>query len=301
MSDNKVLGRVKRLLQLSRSDNEFEAAQAAAKAAAMIEEHQLSEAMLRLDDEDARPAEKIVEEYPLEGEAQHQPWQQMHKKVTWKSNIAWGVSRAVGCRYWYSRTNQMRAFGRESAVQAWSYMCLYLFNEVDRLVEEGWQKQLAKRVSKSSARAWKNAFRVGASMTICERLEDAARAAAERRKIAKQHVEASPVIEAEPDDELDLDEPDDEAPDEVVVEDEEKPVANTEDLALVLVDKDHQEVVDAYEDFGKRKKWKKARQTYVRVSSTSGYEAGKTAGASVNIGKSRGALVRGQGRIGKEG
>lgn len=298
-ANEKILGRVKRLLQLSRSDNEFEAANAAARAAVLIEEHQLSEAMLRLDDEDAAPPEKIIEEYPLEGEVQHERWQKPHKRVTWKSNIAWGVSRAVGCRYWY-KNNQIRAFGRESAVQAWSYMCLYLFREIDRLAEEGWQKQLAAGSSDASARAWKNAFRVGASTTISNRLEDAAREAAERRKVAKQHVEEEAAKEpalAEPDEEFDPGEVDDEAPDD---DEDTTPKVNAEDLALVLVDKDHEQVESEYEAFGKRKKWKKSRTTYARVSSTNGYEAGKAAGANVNLGKSRGGLPRGTARIGKE-
>lgn len=174
MSDiEKVIDRVRKLLALSTSANEHEAAAAAARAADLMREHQLEEAQMRVDDPNAGPASPIDVETVDGGGA---------RKNYWKGTIASACARSVGARmYWHGP--QVRMFGRQDAIRTASYLFQYLANEVNRLADEHWA---VIGFHADGSRAWKNAFRLGAATTIGNRL-DATRAEFEKA----QAVEAS--------------------------------------------------------------------------------------------------------------
>lgn len=265
--------RVRGLLKLSKSDNEHEAAAAASRAAKLIAEYQLNEALLRVDD-DTRKPEAILTEAQIEGEQYHVRRDKRHKRVAWKGTIAAGVADSLGAEMWWDGNNGIRCFGRETATQAWSYMCRYLYNEVDRLCEEAWSREGAAAArAGQSPRAWKNAFRVGAANTIYSRL------AAERRAQKKQReVEIAAAIKQS-------------------VNTDEK--MSRESVALTVLEKDQQEVEREYAVFGKQHNFR-ATAAIGYVSSRTGYDAGKEAGERINLNRNRGALPEGQRRIGKE-
>jgi hypothetical protein len=174
---NKIIDRIRKLLELSKSANEHEAASAGARAAALMEEHQISEAVLRVTDE--REAEPVVEGSVAAG-------RQSGRRVAWKCTIVRGAAKAMGCSNTFTTGGKMSTFGHTSAVQTWSYLCQYLFREVDRLADEAWETQRLRFASHDAAgpRAWKNAFRLGAAHVICERLKKQAKRQDDHRAAA---------------------------------------------------------------------------------------------------------------------
>lgn len=235
--DPKVFDRIRKLLALSRSSNENEAASAAARAAALMAEHQIEDAQLRLDEgEAARPAESIVPDATLDSSSR--------TVVHWKGKLAGGLARSLGCRMWW-QGGSIQLFGRQSAIRACTYMYQYLVGEVSRLADEAWDRRGA-RWDGESARAWKNAFRLGASATIARRLDD---------QLYAQQAQRQRTVDTAP-----------------------APTATTG--ALVLVQREEREVKAAYEKFSEG-------FTKVRggtTSSSSGYAAGRAAGATVALG-----------------
>lgn len=278
----KAIDRVRKLLRLAEgAGSEAEAASAAAQAADLMAEFQLSEAVLKLETGDDKRREAIVEG-AVPGAAKK-------KRVAWQSTIADAVAASYGCKQFW-RGKEIAIYGRESSVQAVNYTCQYLFREVERLCSEAWEREAAKTedrsyyewradkgdgepgyvvVSKtvSLGRGWKNAFRVGAANAISRRLY------VERRKRRDNAVRAARRAH-------------DEAPAEAKVE--------IKADALALIARDEREVEVAYEE---KSKSFRTVASIGQVSSSSGYKSGKAAGESVAIGGKRAGLPAGQGRL----
>jgi hypothetical protein len=147
-----VLDRIKKLLRLARdAANEHEAASAAERAAALMAEHEIHEATIRLDDAEPAPAEPIDQAHVATRTA---------RKVAWHMRLISPIGRSYGCRaYWMG--GSIRLFGRLSSVQAATYTSAYLMREVERLAD-------AEGVGQS--RAWRNAFRLGCASRISSRI-----------------------------------------------------------------------------------------------------------------------------------
>jgi hypothetical protein len=158
---SRIIDRVRKMLAVSKSDNEHEAALAAQRAASIMEEYHLTEAQLRVEDA-SRAAE------PITAGAIPEPTK---KRVAWKEFVAQGVAKSLGCHVYLAEGNILTAVGREGAVQAWVYTTQYLYNEVDRLADEAWLREgLNAQGAGQSIRKWKNSFRVGAGQSIMMRL-----------------------------------------------------------------------------------------------------------------------------------
>src|SRR3990167_7862705 len=92
----KVLDRVRKLLALSEhTTSEAEATEAAGRASALMEEYELSEALVRLD-EPTRKAEPIVRER-LEPDKDEYSL----KRVAWKETVASAVAKDLGVKLYY--------------------------------------------------------------------------------------------------------------------------------------------------------------------------------------------------------
>jgi uncharacterized protein DUF2786 len=170
MRHEDAIDRVKKLLRLAAgAGTEAEAALAAERAADLMREYHLAEAQIAAADVEVRPDEEIIPRGTIEGEPE------TRRRIAWKGTIAHAVIHALGGRQFWTGA-EIRLFGRKSDVQAASYMCAYLFREVNRLCDEAADKERP-----SSARSWKNAFRVGAAARVAQRmLEDSAAAEAAR-------------------------------------------------------------------------------------------------------------------------
>ena len=159
----KAINRARKLLELSKSANEHEAAQAAARAAEIMLEHQLAEAEL---DQDIGEPEPITEECVG----------QDGKRVAWRLNIIHGLAKSLGCESWFQPGDVCRYYvvGPKSAIDSIRYLSKALQYEVNRLADKCYGDEAreckASGVEPPSARAWKGSFRVGCSTAIYRRL-----------------------------------------------------------------------------------------------------------------------------------
>lgn len=269
MSIDKILDRVRKLLALSNNTHsEEEAASAASQAARLMEEYQLTEALVALDSPADRRHDPIVN-WPLEPAITGPT-----KRVAWRQFLAATTADDLEIMDYLSWTPvdggmQVRIMGcgRQSAIETWRYTHQMLCREVDKLCEEAWKEFTADGPAPRSTRAWKNAFRVGCAMRICTRIQEAG---AIRRANRKTRVEAA-MATLTP----------------------EKQAGS-----LAILDKDHQELEEA---------WEAERATFTRgsassigqVTSYSGFQAGQEAGDRVSIGGARAGLTSTPARLTK--
>lgn len=164
----KILDRIKKLLSLANSSNEHEAALAAARATKLMLEHGIAEAQLEETDERENVGKIELEEGT--------------KLPKWKSVVLNGLSIAFDCIHYYSR--RRGAYGKRSTVfivvgqpsktATITYMYTYLVKEIERLADAAYGEEArecqASGIERPGARAWKNAFRVGAAQTIASRV-----------------------------------------------------------------------------------------------------------------------------------
>ncbi len=174
MTHDEAVSKAVRLLRLSKSDNAYEAASAAAKAQEIIDRYKLES--LSLSTGSLEPDEPVADfsQAPLdEGE----------KVAEWKIRLASTVAKANQCRvYLACRRDGFRDLrgisivGRASDSETVRYMFAWLSKEVHRL---------ADRDGKGLGKSWRNNFRLGVVDTI-------------GRKLAEQHqaTEAAVVEEA---------------------------------------------------------------------------------------------------------
>jgi len=168
MSEAKIIDRIKKLLSLANSTNEHEAANAAAQAAELMQKHEIKQAQLAEEDEEV----EVVNRFVID-ESKH--------LINWRATLMNGLAKSFGCHMFTWRTYSggkpkmsYNVAGQPSKVDTISYMYQYLVAEVDRLADTAYRQEHLEcrksKVSPPSARAWKNAFRLGAANTIYRRL-----------------------------------------------------------------------------------------------------------------------------------
>jgi hypothetical protein len=181
MSEQKIIDRIRKLLNLANSANEHEAALAAAQATDLMLKHEIEEAQL---------ADEGAEEL---GEVDKESIDETGSIVPWKGNIAAGLAQSMGCQMYYGRSKYVRGqkqkrtyviIGQESKRATIKYMYNYLCAELIRLADIAFRQAILKHRAEEkeyrasglsmgpppSARSWKNAFRLGAASMIWTRL-----------------------------------------------------------------------------------------------------------------------------------
>lgn len=264
---DKAIDRVRKLLALAKGTSEHEAAAAASQAAALIERFALDEAAIRIDQPEAKPE-------PIERSGRLEPDLPTYggrgsgrKRVAWKETLAKAAASDVGVKVYWRNHVDICGFGRESAIATWRYTYQYLCRAVDELADAGWES--ASSEAWESARAWKNAFRVGCAQRIATRIFEAR---VERQRAARRAAHApTPTPTAEP------------------IE------ASRESLALAIVARDQAEVDQAYAEYSRA--WTGTIGSIGSTSSGGGYAAGRAAGDSVRLGGGGRGLGAGQGRL----
>ena len=177
----KVIERIRKLLALSKSSNEHEAATAAARATELMAEHQIAQAQLDMNTET-----DPIGEYVLE---------RGKRAVSWKVILSTALMRAFACDSIQGRRKSgvvMVIVGRQSNVAAVRYMYAYLVAELERLAAQGWR---AARDRRSGARSWKNSFRVNAAAVIARRLKEARKHAMDEARADPQNTLALTKID----------------------------------------------------------------------------------------------------------
>lgn len=154
MSNDRVIERVRKLLALSGSDNEHEAAAAAHRAQVLLAEHQLTMAELDAGDSDDGP--EVVRE----------TWFNSKRIPGWRSRLAFGVAAGFGCEATRSAGWGMRIYGDPSAVATARATFAYLVQAIERCARE------ARRAYQGmeSPRSYASAYRLGMADRLSARL-----------------------------------------------------------------------------------------------------------------------------------
>lgn len=161
----KILDRVRKLLELANSSNANEAANALGQAQKLMARHGIGEAMLAADEPE--PTGEI-EDCLLHTDG----------AGSWRGSLALYVARANQCRV-YRTGGELRIVGYPRARDAARYLYTYAASEIDRLC------RAAMAARGNPGRTWANNFRVGAVSAIGDSLrEAAAQARAEMRREA---------------------------------------------------------------------------------------------------------------------
>lgn len=243
MNIDKVLDRCKKLSRLADSQNEHEAAAAAAQLQKLMLQYEIDFAQVA--EVDDTPKEAIEDASILESDCDPR------RRATWRGSLATVLARSVGARCFYMGAD-IRVFGRASQIAKVRYMFAALSREIDRLADEKWDE--VKSWTHEHGKRFKNGFRRGAVSAIAMRLED-------RNKMIHDRI--------------------------LTAENE------SVSKALTVIQTGDAEVASEYKRFSKG--FRTARSA--PVTSYSGWEAGRKAGASMSINESAGSLGRKKDRI----
>lgn len=165
-----IVDKVRKLLRLAESPNANEAALAAAKAQELIDQHNLSAALLALEDEAGAEPDEPIEDFRGKGAPLY-----TESRDSWRWRLASVVMHANSCRG-YKADGAIQIVGRPSDVETVRYLYAYLAHETDRLVE---------RDGRGCGRTWRNNYRIGVVSAIAGKFtQQRERFKAEQRKIA---------------------------------------------------------------------------------------------------------------------
>jgi hypothetical protein len=168
MTDDKILDRVRKLLELANNNlNVNEAANAAAAAQELMTRHAIGEAMLA-------PVADTVDEQ-IEADLLYA---QGKKHATWRGILAVVMAEVNQCKV-FVQGGDLRIIGRPSDAATVRYLFSYVIREIERLCKEeaGWRG--------NPGRVWCNNFKLGAVESVNKRLrESAAQARAAMRREA---------------------------------------------------------------------------------------------------------------------
>ena len=164
-----MLDRIKKLLELGKSDNPNEAASAVEQAQKLMLEHNITELMLETQQGD-ESSELIEDETLFISEARRIP--------RWHNWLAQVLAEVNQCKAYQCR-NEFRVVGRPYDAEVARYMFAYLTREIERLCKHH------SELRGNPGVAWRTDFCHGAVWTIKRRLLAAAREArAELRRQA---------------------------------------------------------------------------------------------------------------------
>lgn len=167
-----IIDRIQKLLALATSPNENEAAQAAAKACALLMQYNLSL-------EDVKSAERKANLIELEEIENHR------RKVHWKGNLAVTIAKANFCQAWWTG-GQITLAGRPHNRAIVKSLYDYLTSTIERLAtqalkaqKQNYQMYLDQIVGTGIApfaqpnwRTWKSSFLVGCASRLCDRIHE---------------------------------------------------------------------------------------------------------------------------------
>lgn len=156
MTTESIISKVQKLLRLSTANNNAEeAASAAAKAQQLIDEHNLSAAMLALDS--AEPTVSLDEPIVNFNDA---PLHRAERLSRWRSQLAMSIAKFNGCMIWRQR-GDLKIIGRPTDAETVRYLFGWLEREVERLATD---------YGKGFGKSWRDNFRLGVVETIAAKL-----------------------------------------------------------------------------------------------------------------------------------
>ncbi len=147
--DEKILERIRKLLALGTSTNINESAQAVAMANRLMEQHEITQAMLSVNTEPEEPIRAW--EDPLDAE----PY------ASWRGRLAVILAKANRCEVIKLRAG-IQIIGRASDSNAARYLFAYCVRETNRLAA----------YFKGNGKTWLNNYRLGVVDTIDRKLTE---------------------------------------------------------------------------------------------------------------------------------
>jgi uncharacterized protein DUF2786 len=186
MMDTAVVERIKKLLKLSTSSNEHEAALAAQRASELMRAHNIAEAQLRVEEPAAaRGPEPINRGATVDIGGK--------RTAKWKGHLVSASARLYNCHVWLDTSGEHKLFGREPDVQAATYTAHYLIAEVDRIAKAAWAASPEKALDSVSGRSWLPNFCLGAAVTIWHRCSEVSNERLAKARAAAAAAAAGPV------------------------------------------------------------------------------------------------------------
>lgn len=158
MKHEKIIEKIKKLLNLSKSDNEHEAAAAAAKAHALLSKYNLSMSDIPEQNTQAMKADK----------ARAKTRQQLEE---WAFNLASVTADAFDCRYFhqYDGFTVFVGVGADQEVCAWTYH--YLYRTLLRMGSTYLREKCRRLRTNRSRNAARSSYLKGVVYTVGQRLQ----------------------------------------------------------------------------------------------------------------------------------
>lgn len=148
--DEKILEKVRKLLALGTSNNANESAAAVAMANRLMEQHQITEAMLTPADAPDEPVREWEDPLDTEGHS------------TWRGRLAIFLAKANRCHVIRDAKKNIRIIGRASDTNAVRYLHAYCTRETDRLAAQ----------YKGNGKTWLNNYRLGVVDAIGAKIDE---------------------------------------------------------------------------------------------------------------------------------
>jgi hypothetical protein len=152
---DKIIDKVRKLLELAKSDNVNEAGNAAAVAQELMSRHAISEAALNIKADADEDIEVDVLDAPTGSQLQ-----------TWKGHLGMAVCEVNQCKC-FKTGPVLKIIGRPSDADKVRYLFSYIAREIDRLMIR------ESSLRGSPGRVWNNNFRLGAVAEVSKRLRKA--------------------------------------------------------------------------------------------------------------------------------
>ena len=151
--NTELIQKIQKLLNLSQSSNEHEAAQAMKLAMILMEKHNISEAMLNTQ---STEADEVVQDWQDPLYASNEK-----NRSQWRGALATVLANHNACVIWTFGPD-IKIGGRASDVQTVRYLFNYCMNEIDRL---------AKKYA-GNGKSWLNNYRLGCVSGINTKLDE---------------------------------------------------------------------------------------------------------------------------------
>lgn len=176
-----IVEKIKKLLALSTSSNEHEAALAAARAQELMTKYAIEEDALVDGAKRKEPIETVG--LNIRGEGFHL---NRGKIPRWQALLAYVLAPNFFCRSFYAPGTDVYVAGRKTDREVLEATFWYLRGEIERLANEKWEALPADY--HLHGKTWKASFYEGAVRVIAERLEQ------NQAELAKTHNEATSIV-----------------------------------------------------------------------------------------------------------
>lgn len=173
--ESKIVEKIRKLLALSQSSNEHEAALAASRAQALMLEHKISVSELK----DPTATSAVDEGWVTESMGKF-------TYMTWKGVLVSGIAALNSCQCLRFDGNRLKLVGRKEDREVVEYLACFLIREIERLAFENYAASGFRDNGKRWT--WVQSFGLGATTIILRRMRE------EKNRIVTQNVSVTALV-----------------------------------------------------------------------------------------------------------